>query len=70
MVERGVEKFSQRVEKYLPQINVKDYIAEFPDFPKQGIQFKDVSPLLRSPAALRYVTFELAKMCQDAEVIV
>lgn len=70
VVERGVEKFSQRVEKYLPQIDVKDYIAEFPDFPKQGIQFKDVSPLLRSPEALRYVTFELAKMCQNAEVIV
>ena len=27
-------------------INYKDYITEVPDFPKKGISFKDISPLL------------------------
>jgi len=25
-------------------LNIKDYIAEYPDFPKKGINFKDISP--------------------------
>ena len=27
-------------------INYKKYITEVPDFPKKGISFKDISPLL------------------------
>ena len=33
-------------------MNLKDKIAEIPDFPKKGILFRDISPLLRDPAAL------------------
>jgi adenine phosphoribosyltransferase len=29
-------------------MNFKDYITEIPDFPKLGISFKDISPLLKS----------------------
>lgn len=29
-------------------LNLKDYIIDIPDFPKPGIIFKDISPLLRS----------------------
>lgn len=32
-------------------MNLKDFIATVPDFPKAGIMFRDVSPLLASPAA-------------------
>ena len=31
-------------------------IATIPDFPEPGVQFKDISPLLADPAALRVVT--------------
>jgi adenine phosphoribosyltransferase len=30
-------------------MNWKEFIHEVPDFPKPGVSFKDVSPLLRSP---------------------
>jgi adenine phosphoribosyltransferase len=32
-------------------VNVRDYIRDVPDFPKPGIVFKDITPLLLSPGA-------------------
>ena len=34
-------------------LNLEDYIAGYPDFPKEGILFRDISPLLASPAAMK-----------------
>jgi len=34
-------------------INLRDYIRDIPDFPKPGIVFKDITPLLSDPAAFR-----------------
>lgn len=36
-------------------LDLKQYIREFPDFPKPGIMFKDISPILRSPDAMRHI---------------
>ncbi len=33
-------------------IDLEKHIRNIPDFPKPGIQFKDITPLLASPAAL------------------
>ena len=32
-------------------LNLRDYIRDIPDFPKPGILFKDITPLLSNPAA-------------------
>jgi adenine phosphoribosyltransferase len=37
----------------LATINLRDYIRDIPDFPKPGIVFKDITPLLSDPAAFR-----------------
>jgi len=42
-------------------VNLKDKIAEIPDFPKKGILFRDISPLLKDPAALSLVVDEFTK---------
>ncbi len=34
-------------------VELKDYIAEVPDFPRPGILFRDITPLLKEPAAFR-----------------
>lgn len=41
-------------------LNLADYIREIPDFPKPGILFRDITPLLSAPAALREVIKRLA----------
>ena len=47
-------------------MNLKDYIRDIPDFPKEGILFKDITPFLADPAALRETIRQLADQFKDA----
>ncbi len=38
----SLDKFRSRVSEYLPDINLRDHIAEHGDFPKPGILFRDI----------------------------
>lgn len=42
-------------------MDLKSYIRDVPDFPKKGILFKDIMPLLQDPTALRYTVDRLAE---------
>jgi len=42
-------------------INLKNHIRDIPDFPKPGILFKDITPLLANPAALKQCMNSLAE---------
>jgi adenine phosphoribosyltransferase len=52
-------------------IDLKSMVREVPDFPKPGIGFKDITPLLVDPAALKQAVDELAAWSQerDADLI-
>jgi adenine phosphoribosyltransferase len=41
-------------------IDLKQYIRDIPDFPKPGILFKDITPLLADPVAFRHSIDRLA----------
>jgi adenine phosphoribosyltransferase len=41
-------------------IDLKHYIRDIPDFPKPGIQFKDITPLLAAPQAFQATIDRLA----------
>jgi adenine phosphoribosyltransferase len=49
-------------------MDLRPFIRDVPDFPKPGIVFKDITPLLRSPQALDYVAHALAEPFRDAGV--
>ncbi len=38
---------------------LKDKIRNIPDFPEPGIQFKDITPLVRDPATLRLAVHQM-----------
>ncbi len=42
-------------------MDLKALIRDVPDFPKPGIMFKDITPLLQDPVALRYTVDRLAE---------
>ncbi|MFY9299971.1 MAG: adenine phosphoribosyltransferase [Candidatus Nitrosotenuis sp.] len=42
-------------------MNLQNIIAEYEDFPKKGILFRDISPILKNPAALSHMIDEFAK---------
>ncbi len=51
-----------------PADDLRAFIREVPDFPKKGINFKDITPLLRSPRALERSVHELAEPYRRAGV--
>ncbi|MCA9191833.1 MAG: adenine phosphoribosyltransferase [Planctomycetales bacterium] len=42
-------------------MNLRDYIRDVPDFPKPGILFRDITPLLASPGAFQASIDEFAQ---------
>ena len=49
-------------------MDLRTYIRGVPDFPKPGIMFKDITPLLRSPKALRETVERLAQPFRSERV--
>ncbi len=48
--------------------DLRSFIRDVPDFPKKGIMFKDITPLLRSPEALERSVQALAEPFRNAGV--
>ncbi|MGD8375784.1 MAG: adenine phosphoribosyltransferase [Acidobacteriota bacterium] len=49
-------------------LDLATYIRDVPDFPKPGILFKDITPLLGDPGALREAADRMAAPWRDAGV--
>ena len=46
-------------------MDVKNYIRDIPDFPKDGIIYKDITPLLKDYKAFSFVVNEISKSISD-----
>lgn len=49
-------------------LQLTDYIRSIPDFPKPGILFRDITPLLASPEAFRQAVRQLADRVRSRQV--
>ncbi len=49
-------------------MNLETYIRDIPDFPKEGIVFKDITPLLASPDGFRQAIDTIADEFADAGI--
>jgi adenine phosphoribosyltransferase len=49
-------------------VDLRAYIRDVPDFPQPGILFRDITPLLREPAALRYVLDQYEKRYRNSSI--
>jgi adenine phosphoribosyltransferase len=49
-------------------LNLKEFIRDIPDFPKPGILFRDITPLLADPEALREAVRQLAEPYRDEKI--
>lgn len=47
---------------------LKDTIRDIPDFPKPRITFKDITPLVKDPVALRFAVQQLTKPFVDRNI--
>jgi len=48
-------------------MRLEDFIANVPDFPKKGIMFKDITPLMANGEAYNYVNSLFVKYAKDKE---
>ncbi len=49
-------------------LDIKSKIREIQDFPKEGINFKDITTLLKDKDAFKYVVDEMAKQLEDLDI--
>jgi adenine phosphoribosyltransferase len=49
-------------------IDLRDYLRDIPDFPKPGIIFKDITPLLGHPKAFQAAIDQLADKFRDQNI--
>lgn len=49
-------------------MNLKDCIRDIPDFPRKGIVFKDITPLLQDATAFRHVVDLLTEKYRDKRI--
>jgi adenine phosphoribosyltransferase len=49
-------------------MNLRSFVRSIPDFPKPGIMFRDITPILASAAAMRETIHQLAKPWQGAGI--
>jgi adenine phosphoribosyltransferase len=49
-------------------VDLRDYIEDIPNFPREGIVFKDITPLFLEPAALRHAIHEISAYAQTLDV--
>jgi|TARA_B100000809_G_scaffold242092_1_gene265869 adenine phosphoribosyltransferase len=49
-------------------VNLREKIAEYPNFPKKGILFRDFSPILKDPAAFSLIVDEFSKHFHPKEI--
>ena len=46
-------------------MNLRDYIRNIPDFPRKGILFRDITPLLLNPDAFDWAISEMVVIAKD-----
>jgi adenine phosphoribosyltransferase len=49
-------------------MDLAKYIRDIPDFPKPGILFKDITPLLADPPAFRYAVERMRDHYRDVDI--
>lgn len=46
-------------------MNLRHYVRDIPDYPKKGITFFDITPILSNPDALEHAVDQLAELFKD-----
>jgi len=48
-------------------MDLKDFIADVPDFPKEGILFRDITPLLADAGAFKFACDQLSQFASEVK---
>ena len=65
---RGCSYYSLNTKRAIFAMDLRQYIRDIPDFPVEGILFRDITPLMQEPEAFRYVIDRMAEHYQGEEI--
>ena len=51
-------------------MNLKDYIADVPNFPKEGILFRDITPLMKDGQAFKYASDQMTHFAKEKKATI
>ncbi len=49
-------------------MDLKEYVALVEDYPKPGIKFRDITPLMNNGAAFKYATEQIVEYAKEKEI--
>jgi adenine phosphoribosyltransferase len=49
-------------------MDLRNYVTIVPDYPKEGILFKDITPLMNDGEAYKYATDQIVKYAREREI--
>ncbi|HEY7892748.1 MAG TPA: adenine phosphoribosyltransferase [Solirubrobacteraceae bacterium] len=52
----------------ITELQIRDLVRDIPDFPKPGILFRDITPLIADPAGLKWAVSGLAEHASEFDV--
>ena len=58
---RGCSYYSLNTKRAIFAMDLRQYIRDIPDFPVEGILFRDITPLMQEPEAFGYVIDRMAE---------
>ena len=53
-----------------PELDLREYVRDVPDFPRAGIVFKDITPLLAEPRALAHAIRAMGDRVEPPDAVV
>jgi adenine phosphoribosyltransferase len=56
-----MDRYTNKFKEPYSKETIKQQLRDVVDFPKPGILFKDISPVLRDPKSMRYIVTDIAE---------
>jgi len=63
-----MDRYSSKYKEPYSKETIRQQLRDVVDFPKPGILFKDISPVLRDPKSMRYIVTDIAEHLKSDDV--